>query len=490
MKKKLLTVGLLTVVLLLTNISRVLATDWPTVVLPTITSTNVFNITDATYGASATSNDNTAAIQAALDACGKAGGGKVIVPAGTFLCGPISMSSKTNLYLSEGATLQLLPYGTYPTTTTSTSTNIVYPDFITCSANASNLKISGKGRIYGNGNAWWTAYDNRATGVSMKRGAVIRLNKASNIEIDSITINDAPGSHITIGMNGNSNNATIHNIRIDTQVPSHNTDGIDIWGTNVNIDSCYISDGDDNIAIDKNSQYIKITNSTFGYGHGTSVGSYTTNVKHVLIDNCKYTGTDNGIRLKSNNDRGGGEEDFMFSNLTMSGVNYTFYIDCYYDKDYTTPANDKTNAKDSISTTPSFKDIYLKNITSTAATNKKYNAIFIYGRPECHVKNITLDNVKISAPYGMIINFADHVKFINGTKITVASGNEYVSKYDADITENDDTAIDNITGSSDGNSDYIYSINGTMIKRNANADDIKYLPKGVYIIGNKTQLIQ
>ena len=463
------------------------AVEWPTVVLPTITSTKVYNITDATYGAVTTSTDNTKAIQAALDACGNAGGGKVIVPAGTFLCGPITMSSNTNLYISEGATLQLLPYGTYHKTSTSTTSNIVYPDFITCKSNASNLKISGKGRIYGNGDAWWTAYDNRGS-VSIKRGAVIRLNKASNIEIDSITINDAPGSHITIGTNGNSHDATIHNIRIDTKVPSHNTDGIDTWGYNINIDKCYISDGDDNVAIDKGSQYIKITNCTFGYGHGTSVGSYTSNVKHIFVDNCTYTGTDNGIRLKSNTDRGGGEEDFYFSNLTMTGVKYTLYIDSYYDKDYTTPANDKANAKDSITTTPSFKDIYLKNITSTAANG--YNAIFVYGRPECHVKNITLDNVKISATKGIIINFADNVKFINDSKIKVSSGNVILSEYDTTISDEcNATPISAITVDRSFNNN-VYALNGQIIKKNASEEDLRDLSSGLYIFGNKTRLIK
>lgn len=397
-----------------------------------------FNITD--YGASTSSANNTKAIQDALDACGAEDSGKVIIPNGTFLCGPIKMSSNTNLYLSKGAVLQILPYGhgngidtdSYPNNGTVNQ----YPNFIEAkTSNAVNLKISGTGTIYGNGDAWWTAYDDSvaAGNKSMKRGALIRFMKCSNIRIDSITLKDAPGSHITIGTNGNSDNATIKHITIDTKVPSHNTDGIDIWATNVTIDSCYISDGDDNIAIDKNSQNIKITNCTFGKGHGTSVGSYTTNVKHVVIDNCKYIGTDNGIRLKSNTDRGGGEEDFTFSNLTMTGVKYPFYIDCYYDKQYSKvgPATDKANAKDSISTTPSFKDIYLKNITATAA--EKYNAVFIYGRPECHVKNITFDNVQINASKGMIINFADNVKFINGSKITVSSGENIISKYDSSI---------------------------------------------------------
>ena len=405
-----------------------LACGSSTVQLPSINSTKSYDITD--YGASTTALDNAKAIQQALNACKNDGGGKVIIPKGTFISGPIVIGSNTELFLSKDAILQPLAYGTYPTTISDSSQ---YPDFISADSGSSNLIIDGTGTIYGNGPAWWAAYD--AAKKKFKRGALIRLNKCSNILIRDITLRDAPGSHITIGSGGNSNNAAIRHITINTQVPSHNTDGIDIWASHVDIDSCYISDGDDNVAIDRGSQYIRITNCSFGYGHGTSVGSYTSNVKHVLIDNCTYENTDNGVRLKSNTDRGGGEEDFVFSNLTMKNVKSLIYIDCYYDKQYSTPTNDKTNAKAVTPTTPSFKNIVFKNIKGTS-TYKKNNAIFIYGRPEQHVRNITFDNVQLTAPTGAVINFADSVVFKNGSSITAGTGNSISSTYDADITWN------------------------------------------------------
>ena len=49
---------------------------------------------------------DTAAIQKALDECDAAGGGIVQLPAGTYLCQPITLRSKTTLQLDEGATLQ------------------------------------------------------------------------------------------------------------------------------------------------------------------------------------------------------------------------------------------------------------------------------------------------------------------------------------------------------------------------------------------------
>lgn len=453
-----------------------LASDWSTVLLPSISSTKSYNIVD--YGASTTSSDNAADIQKALDACKNDGGGKVIIPTGTFLSGPVIMGSNTELYISEGAVLQPLAYGTYPMTASGSNQ---YPNFISAASNSSNLIIDGTGTIYGNGSAWWAAYDAATT--KFKRGALIRLNKCSKILISDITLKDAPGSHITIGSGGNSNNATIRHITIDTKVPSHNTDGIDIWGPHVDIDNCSISDGDDNVAIDRESQYIRITNCNFGYGHGTSVGSYTSNVKHVLIDNCTYKNTDNGIRLKSNADRGGSEEDFVFSNLTMTNVKSLVYIDCYYDKEYTTPAKDEANAKAVTSTTPSFKNILFRNITGTSSYNKN-NAIFIYGRPEQHVKNITFDNVQLTAPMGAVINFADSVVFKNGSSITPQSGNSIYSKYAADITW-ETTGITQVGTSSATviGDKAVYDVSGKKVLNDYTYIDS--LPKAIYIIGNK-----
>ena len=89
--------------------------------LPEITANNTFNIAD--YGASTSAEDNTKAIQKALDAV-PATGGMVVVPAGTWRFGTtaemtskteiLSIKSKTVVHLCAGATLQLVEYGKAP----------------------------------------------------------------------------------------------------------------------------------------------------------------------------------------------------------------------------------------------------------------------------------------------------------------------------------------------------------------------------------------
>ncbi len=74
--------------------------------IPAITAANTYNIT--AYGASTSAEDNASAIQAAIDAVPSAGG-MVVIPAGTWMCGPITVKSKLVLHLAADATLKLLP---------------------------------------------------------------------------------------------------------------------------------------------------------------------------------------------------------------------------------------------------------------------------------------------------------------------------------------------------------------------------------------------
>src|SRR5438093_7024129 len=110
--------------------------------LPVIPA-GTFDIT--AYGATANdSTDDTAAIQAAINACHNSanGGGTVQIPAGTFLSGPITLFSSMNLNLADGAILRMLPYGTYPLPSGATA----YPNFITAEQQH-DVKISGSGNF-------------------------------------------------------------------------------------------------------------------------------------------------------------------------------------------------------------------------------------------------------------------------------------------------------------------------------------------------------
>ena len=415
--------------------------------LPAITSANTFNIKD--YGASTSATDNTKAIQKALDAVPSTGG-MVVIPAGIWMFGStdqmtsktevLSIKAKTILHLSAGATLKLVEYGKAPNTKT------VFIGGKNKGKNVTDVVIEGEGEtsvIDGQGARWWLAREN---GETFNPGAMIRFEQGKRFLLRNFKIQNTPGVNITISNSGKASHATIHDLIISEPSSeagkgkaSHNTDGISIWGPYVNIYNCNISNGDDNIVCDNDAQYIHVWKCKFGTGHGASIGSYTKNIKHVWFDNITMNGTTAGIRMKTgiNSDgtlRGGGEEDWKFTNFTMTKVKNPFSIDCYYDKNYNSdPAVDKANARALDSTTPTYNGILLQNVKTTDVCEG--NAIFLIGRPESHIKNVTLDNVQISAKKGIDIRFVDNLVFKNNSKITVSSGSIWLKKFDSTWTD-------------------------------------------------------
>lgn len=422
--------------------------------LPAITSANTFNIKD--YGASTTAEDNTKAIQKALDAVPTTGG-MVVIPAGTWMFGStdqmtsttevLSIKSKTVLHLCKGATLKLVEYGKAP----NNKNKIVFIGGKNKGKNVTDIVIEGEGEtsvIDGQGARWWLAREN---GETFNPGAMIRFEQGKRFLLRNLKIQNTPGVNITISNSGKASHATIHDLIISEPSSeagkgkaSHNTDGISIWGPYVNIYNCNISNGDDNIVCDNDAQYIHVWNCYFGTGHGASIGSFTKNIKHVWFDNITMNGTTAGIRMKTGQDvdkttnkvtlRGGGEEDWKFTNFTMTKVKNPFSIDCYYDKNYNSdPAVDKANARALDSTTPTYNGILLQNVKTTDVCEG--NAIFLIGRPESHIKNVTLDNVQISAKKGIDIRFVDNLVFKNNSKITVSSGSIWLKKFDSTWTD-------------------------------------------------------
>lgn len=440
--------------------------------LPAITSANTFNIKD--YGASTSATDNTKAIQRALDAVPTTGG-MVVIPAGTWMFGStdqmtsktevLSIKSKTVLHLCAGATLKLVEYGKAPNNKT------VFIGGKNKGKNVTDVVIEGEGEtsiIDGQGARWWLAKEQSET---FKPGAMIRFEQGKRFLLRNFKIQNTPGVNITISNGGKASHATIHDVTISEPASeagkgkaSHNTDGVSIWGPYVNIYNCNISNGDDNVVCDNDAQYIHVWNCNFGTGHGASIGSYTKNIKHVWFDNITMNGTTAGIRMKTgiNSDgtlRGGGEEDWKFTNFTMTKVKNPLSIDCFYDKNYNSdPAVDKANARALDSTTPTYNGIYLQNVKTTDVCDG--NAIFFVGRPESHIKNMTLDNVQISAKKGIDIRFVDNLVFKNGSKITVSSGAMWLKKFDSTY---EDQCNATSTGTIETDPNGVYTLNNKTL---------------------------
>jgi polygalacturonase len=273
---------------------------------------------------------NTAAIQKALDACRDAGGGSVVVPAGVFLTGPITLASNLDLHLDRGAMLLFsgdrskLPQGPRG-----------YQDYIRATG-CHDLSITGDGIIDGQGRFWWPMFKKQpgspaatsepdahlspAPAALPHRPFMIALRQCRRVLVSGVHLQNSPMFHLVPQQ---CRDVTIDDISIKSPADSPNTDGIDPSGWNFLITNCTIDTGDDCIAlkphaVDKAADAIRpapdslscedflITHCTFLHGHGMSIGNPTPGgARHMVVRDCTFNSTDAGIRLKTQRGAGG-----------------------------------------------------------------------------------------------------------------------------------------------------------------------------------------
>jgi hypothetical protein len=216
------------------------------------------------------------------------------------------------------------------------------------------------------------------------------------------------------------------------------------------IKDCYISDGDDNIEIGGSggpAADVTVTNCTFGTGHGVSMGSITSgDVSNLTVINCSFTGTDYGIRMKSDNDRGGLVQNINYGNITMTNVGYPIVIYSYYNE-FGTPNNiSPQTAMNEPSTpvnpaTPIWRNIVISNLTATATTGNNIAGI-IWGRPEMPVSNLTLCKVVFATPAKAFdVYNAQGIQIIDSPLSTTTYP---LRLYNAQVTITNSTATSNI----------------------------------------------
>ncbi|MGH8024357.1 MAG: glycoside hydrolase family 28 protein [Limisphaerales bacterium] len=399
------------------------AQAWAAPPLPVIPS-KTFNVMN--YGARGDGiATNTVAIQAAIDASASAGGGTVEVPNGTFLCGPVHLASGVNLHLDAGADLVMLPLDKYPGGT-------VDPSNFISGSRLHDVAISGSGMINGQGIPWWP-YARRP---GARRPIMIRLLSCNRVLIEDVTLTNSPMFHIAIG--GRSANVTVRGVRIranpssDPVHPGHNTDACDVSGTNILVENCNVSVGDDDFTCGGRTSDVLITNCIYGYGHGVSIGSGTYGgVSNVTVVNCVFNNTEAGIRIKSDRDRGGPVHNLRYVNLEMTNVNIPILIYGAYratGRQFRNLA--RLNAAIAASypaaavteRTPMYSEILFSNITATVRPGGR--AGLIWGLPEAPVRDVTLANVKIRADKPFGIYDAQNVRFVNPEIITPDGTNQ------------------------------------------------------------------
>ena len=369
---------------------------------------------------------DTVAIQKALDACGQAGGGTVLIPRGTYLSKPLTLRTKTRLFLAKGAMLKATD--DRADFQSAEGGNSFIP-FIG-GKDLENITIAGKGIIDGSGEKWWGPAEEarrKEPGYTLLRPRMILLTRVKNLVVRDVTLQNSPTFHL---VPLECEDVVITNVTILAPAHSPNTDAIDpSVSRRVLITKCFIDVGDDNVAIKSGRKLpgrefacedIIVENCTFKHGHGVSIGSETPGgFRNLIVRNCTFEGTDNGLRIKSPRGRGGRVDGITYSNITMKGMSPTaITITCYYPK---IPLTDETEPV--TDTTPMFSNIRISNIKGTATKA----AGIIIGLPESVITNVVLEKVELSAPEGLTIRNAKGVQLRN-VKIQAEKGEKIIAQ--------------------------------------------------------------
>ncbi len=376
----------------------------------------------STFGAKADGvTDSLPAVRAAIEACSAAGGGHVIIPAGTFLLnGPVHLRSNIDLHLAAGATLLFSgkPEHFLPVVLTRWEGVILFnysPLIYACGAE--NIAITGRGVIDGNARAGFRSWaagtpkpQTKAQERSRQMGAAntpiaerqfgegsflrpttIEPYECRNVLIAGVTVKDSPFwvIHPTF-----CTNVIVRGVIVDSL--TINNDGCDPDScTDVLIENSRFHTGDDGIALKAGrdadawrdgrlTENVVIRNCVFQSKiNALCIGSeMSAGVRHVFMEDCRVEEGESCIYFKSNADRGGFIENVRVRRvqigLSRAGVirfetNYHSYRGGHAPTAY--------------------RDFVIEDVTCADATNY---AVFAEGTDESPIERVLLRNVTVA----------------------------------------------------------------------------------------------
>jgi polygalacturonase len=284
-----------------------------------------FSIRDFGAKGDATALD-TNGIQAAIDACAKAGGGTVLVPPGTYLTATVFLRDNVLLHLLGGAVLlgvadpslyHECDFAEYP---------VEFAGSLIYAEGARNIGVSGPGVVDGQGKLFPYGMENynaeemaRAeTRTSFPRPVLLRFERCNNVALQDLTVQNA--ASMAVHFEG-CINVRVSGCQIDNRA-NQNTDGINLIACeDVLISDTRLTCGDDAVAIYKSARRIVITNCVLSSRWAAfRIGPFSTGIfRSISVSNCVVHDT-YGAAIKLQMVEGGVMEDIAFSNLVMENV--------------------------------------------------------------------------------------------------------------------------------------------------------------------------
>ncbi len=365
---------------------------------------------------------NTQAIAAAIEAAHGSGGGRVVVPAGAWLTGPIHLRSRIELHLEEGTELRFSqnPDDYLPVV-------LIQRGGIWChnyspfiyARDAHDVAVTGSGTLNGQGESWWPwkkaqpgmvdlfqanadrrpvkkrVYGTPEAGV---RPPFFQAIECRNVLIDGVTFRNSPSW-------------TIHPVCCENLLcrhvkvlnPSHaaNTDGIDPDSCrNVLIEDCHVDTGDDGICLKSGRdadgrelarpcENVLIRRCTVKNAHGGFVigSEMSGGVRNIMVEDCTFEGTDRGIRLKTRPGRGGFIENVHAERIAMNDIRCeAVIITLHY-------GSEKLDIDHGKAHVPNIQDVLLRDIECSSART----AGVLNGVPGHPIRHISLQNLDLNA---------------------------------------------------------------------------------------------
>jgi len=387
----------------------------------------VFNVRDFGATGDGKTLDNPA-INKAIEAAAQTGGGTVLVPAGTYLCGSIHLRSNIHLLIDAGATILGAPQNLNAYDETEPYTFGGYQDGGHCyfhnsliwGENLTNVFITGNGMINGGGLVRsdglldkmcgfniWNKPDAKKTDYPPVRlgNKAIALKLCKNVLIRDITI--FHGGHFAILVTG-CDDLTVDNVTMDTdrdgididccrntmvsncRINSPNDDGLCPKSTfalgeirpteNLTIVNCQVSGFAEGTLLDGTMKPSKNHNGRIKFGTESSGGFRNCTVANCTFRSCR------GLALEEVD--GGIMDNITINNITMMDVpDYAIYI-----------TTGKRNRTPNVTTNSRARNILISNVIADGVG--KMSGIQIMGLPEQPLEGIRLENIRLTSKGG------------------------------------------------------------------------------------------
>ncbi|MCQ1544326.1 glycoside hydrolase family 28 protein [Bacteroides clarus] len=403
---------------------------------------------------------NTEAINNAIKVVSEKGGGKVVIPEGLWLTGPVVLQNNVNLHVEKNALVLFSgDADLYPLVRTS----FEGLDMLRCQSpisamNAENIAITGDEVLDGSGDSWRPVKRNKMTDGQWKsllksggvvdesgkvwypnegalkasiltgskekreisdsewegmkrwlRPVLLSIVKSKRVLLEGVTFRNSPSWCLHPL---SCEDLTLNGVKVFNPWYSQNGDALDVESCkNVVVTNSLFDAGDDAICIKSGKdadgrrrgepcENVLVKNNTVLHGHGGFVvgSEMSGGVRNVYVADCTFIGTDVGLRFKSTRGRGGVVENVYVDNINMINIPGDALIaDLYY------AVKDAPGAPVPAVTeeTPSFKNIHISNISCKGAGR----AMFLNGLPEMPIENFSVRNMRITdAQKGAFIN--------------------------------------------------------------------------------------